>query len=332
MASTLALALARSVSASSSSIYLPWRTSSTPAKPSPPRAWAMARPWGSRTPFLRVIWTFAFMRFPVGALLHRIRAGHVAGAAFGHDAQTPRDLLIGLCHLAEIAAEAVLVQLLVGLDVPEPAIVRADLVGQHDAHVVAFPEPAEFEFEVDELQADAKEEAGEEVVDPERERQDLVQLLGRRPAEGGDVLLRDHRVAELVGLVIVLDDGAGQDRALRQAEACRQRARGDVADDDLERNDLHLAHQLLAHVEAAHEVGRDAGLPQARHQIFRDPVVEHPLAGDGALLLIVEGGGVVLEILDERAGFWPLIQNLRLAFIDAALAGHRRFSRCQESG
>src|SRR6516162_2998469 len=329
MASTLALALAPSVSASSSSIYLPWRTSSTPANPSPPSAWAMARPWGSRTPFLRVIWTFAFIS---SCLLHRVRAGHVAGAAFGHDAQAPRDLLVGLRHLAEIAAEAVLVQLLIGLDVPKPAIVRADLIGQHNAHVVALPEPAEFELEVDELEADAEEEAREEIVDPERERQDLVQLLGRRPAEGGDMLLGNHRVAQLIRLVIVLDDGAGQDRALGQTEARRQRARGDVADHDLERNDLHLAHELLAHVEPAHEVRRDARLPQARHQIFRDPIVEHPLAGDGALLLVVEGGGVVLEILDERAGFWPLIQNLRLAFVDAALAGHGRFSRCQESG
>ena len=82
------------------------------------------------------------------------------------------------------------------------------------------------------------------------------------------MLLGDHRIAELVGFVIILDDGAGQDRALGQAETGRQRSGGDVADHDLQRNDLDLAHQLLAHVEAAHEMRRDADLPQARHQIF----------------------------------------------------------------
>ena len=64
--------------------------------------------------------------------------GHVARAALGQDAEAAGHFLVGLGDLAEVAAEAVLVQLLVGLDVPEPAIVRADLVGEHDAHVLAF--------------------------------------------------------------------------------------------------------------------------------------------------------------------------------------------------
>src|SRR5215831_15770967 len=160
IASTLALALARSVSVSSSSMYLPWRTSATPPKPSPSSAWAIARPWGSRTPFLSVIWTFAFM--PPSPSLHRVRAGHVPGAALGHDAQAPSDLLIGFRHLAEVAAEAVLVQLLIGLDVPEPAIVRADLIGENDAHVLAFPQPAKLQLEIHQLQPDPEEEAGKE--------------------------------------------------------------------------------------------------------------------------------------------------------------------------
>src|SRR3546814_18442591 len=51
-------------------------------------------------------------------------------------------------------------------------------------------------------------------------------------------------------------------------------------------------------------------------------VVEHPLAGDRALFLGVEGGRVVLEILDERAGLRTLIEDLGLAFVDLAAAGH----------
>ena len=93
--------------------------------------------------------------------------------------------------------------------------------------------------------------------------------MRRRPAESGDVLLRDHRIAELVALVIVLDDRARQRRALGDAEALRQRAGDDVADHDLERDDLDLAHQLLAHVEAAHEMRRDADLGEPQSSGIR---------------------------------------------------------------
>jgi hypothetical protein len=104
-----------------------------------------------------------------------------------------------------------------------------------------------------------------------------------------------------------------------------------AAHDHLERNDLDLAHELLAHIEAPHEMRRNPGFAEPRHQILRDPVVEDPFADDCAFLLIVEGRSVVLEVLHQRARLGPLIQNLRLAFIDAALAGHGRFSRCQDS-
>src|SRR5437763_812648 len=107
---------------------------------------------------------------------------------------------------AEILAEAVLVHLLVGLEVPQPAIVRADLVGEDEADLVVLVEPAELDLEIDEADLHAKEEAGQEVVDPERHLHHVVEILGRRPAEGGDVLLRDHGIAELVVLVIILYD------------------------------------------------------------------------------------------------------------------------------
>ena len=54
----------------------------------------------------------------------------------------------------------------------------------------------------------------------------------------------------------------GSGLALLEPEARRQRAGGDVAHDHLEGNDLDLADQLLAHVEAAHEVRRHADLAE----------------------------------------------------------------------
>ena len=164
---------------------------------------------------------------------------------------------------------------------------------------------------------------GEEIVDADGERHDVVDLLRRGPAERRDVLLRHHRVVELVVLVVELDDRARQLRAFLDAEALRQRAGGDVAHDDLERDDLHLADQLLAHVEPANEMRRHPDVVEVLEHVFRDAVVEDALAFDDLVLLGVEGGRVVLEMLNQSSWLGAFIEDLRLAFIDAATAAHR---------
>jgi hypothetical protein len=52
------------------------------------------------------------------------------------------------------------------------------------------------------------------------------------------------------------------------------------------------------------------------NDVLGNAVVEHALAGDRAALLRVEGGGVVLEILNERARFGAFEQDLGLALVD----------------
>ncbi len=89
----------------------------------------------------------------------------------------------------------------------------------------------------------------------------------------------------VVGLVVELDDRARQLRAFLDAEARRQRAGGDVAHHDLERDDLDFADQLLAHVQALDEVGRHAHLAEALEDVLGDAVVEHALAVDELVLL-----------------------------------------------
>ena len=61
--------------------------------------------------------------------------------------------------------------------------------------------PAELELEVDQADADAGEQAAQEVVHPDRHVGDVVHLLLARPAEAGDMLVGDHRIAERVVLV-----------------------------------------------------------------------------------------------------------------------------------
>src|SRR5215510_3206525 len=41
------------------------------------------------------------------------------------------------------------------------------------------------------------------------------------------------------------------------------------------------------------------------------------------MLFRIEGGRIVLEMLDQRSGLGALVEDLRLAFIDAAAAAHR---------
>ena len=199
---------------------------------------------------------------------------------------------------------------------------RRDFVGDHDAHQVVFPQPAGFHLEIDQADADAEEQAGEEVVDADGERHDVVDLLRRRPAERGDVLFRHQGIVELVVLVVEFDDRARQLRAFLDAEPLRQRARGDIAHADFQRNDLDLADQLLAHVEPADEMGRHADVVQMLEDVFGDAVVEDALALDHLVLLGIEGGRVVLEMLDQGSRLGTLIEDFRLAFVDAATAAH----------
>ena len=67
------------------------------------------------------------------------------------------------------------------------------------------------------------------------------------------------------------------------------------------------------------------GIPifvQPREEIFGDPVVQDPLAIDGIALLVVEGGCIVLEMLNESAGFRSFVKHLCLALVHAAPTAH----------
>src|SRR6185295_519976 len=61
---------------------------------------------------------------------------------------------------------------------------------------------------------------------------------------------------------------------------------------------------------------------QLRHDVLADPVVDHALAFEDGLLRGVEGGGVVLEVLDQCPGFRTFVEDLGLALVDLLTAGH----------
>jgi hypothetical protein len=55
---------------------------------------------------------------------------------------------------------------------------------------------------------------------------------------------------------------------------------------------------------------------------FRNAIVQNTLAIEHGVFLGVEGGGVILEMLDKGARLWTLIKDLRLAFVNATAAVH----------
>ena len=69
-------------------------------------------------------------------------------------------------------------------------------------------------------------------------------------------------------------------------------------------------------------MGRHADVVQPLEDVFRDPIVENAFSLDYLMLLGVECGRVILEILDESAGLRALIKNLGFAFINASAAIH----------
>ena len=68
--------------------------------------------------------------------------------------------------------------------------------------------------------------------------------------------------------------------------------------------------------ELLHVVGGDAGGLQPAHEVVGHAVVDGALAGDGALLQAVEGGGVVLVGDDDHLGVVAGVDLLGLALVE----------------
>ena len=131
------------------------------------------------------------------------------------------------------------------------------------------------------------------------------------------MIIVDQRIAEIVVLVRELDGGLLKDNALFHAVVLGERARGDVADDDLERYDGNLLDHGLTVAELLDKVRRDVRfLFELLHQQVAHLVVDDALADDGALLQTVERGRVVLIGHDIAFGVVGQKYFLCLTFIE----------------
>ena len=60
------------------------------------------------------------------------------------------------------------------------------------------PQTAHFDLEVDQLYANAGKQTGEKIIDADRHRHDVVNLLRTGPAKSGNVLFGNQGIAQLV--------------------------------------------------------------------------------------------------------------------------------------
>src|SRR5690349_609018 len=77
-------------------------------------------------------------------LLHELGTARAHRLVVVHDAEAPRHFAVRLHKPAHVATETILVEFVRRLDVPQAAGVGRYLVGDDDAHHVAFPQTAAF--------------------------------------------------------------------------------------------------------------------------------------------------------------------------------------------
>src|SRR5690606_7727837 len=121
--------------------------------------------------------------------------------------------------IAQIAAEAVLVEPLAGREVPQAAGIGAYLVSQHDRTTGGA---AELDLEVDELETERREVVTKGVVDRcgEVEHRGQLVLTGQAERHGAGVV--ERRVSERVVLVTPLDDYRFERQPLLDAVTLRE--------------------------------------------------------------------------------------------------------------
>ena len=133
---------------------------------------------------------------------------------------------ISVGQVAKVAAEHVLVQLLSGLDIPQAARIGADFIGNDQPLHIAFELAANFDLEIDQRDADRQHDPRQEIIDPHSQGHHVIQVLMAGPVERKDLIFADQRVAQLVVLVIKLDDRARQACAFFYAQTLGHGPRG----------------------------------------------------------------------------------------------------------
>ena len=201
--------------------------------------------------------------------------------------------------MAQVPAEAVLVQLLARGLVPETAGIRGDLIGQDNG---AVGQTAELQLKVHQGDPHLLEEVLQQRIDPEGQGNNGIDLLLGGQLQGPGVVGIDEGVPQGIVLIGKLNGGLVKNDALLHPVVLGEMSGRNVSDNDLQGNDGYLFHHGLPLVELLDKVGRDSLPLQHLHEQVGHAVVDGPLALNGSFLFSIEGGGVIFVLHDQVRG------------------------------
>ena len=141
------------------------------------------------------------------------------------------------------------------------------------------------------------------------------------------MVLVQQGVPQVVVFIGELDGGGVEDDALLHAVVLGERPGGEVADNDLQRDDGDLLHHGFPFAQLLHKMGGDPGLLQLCHKAVGHLVVDDAFACDGALFQPVEGGGVILVVHNVQIRVVGFKDLLGLALIELFQLLHGVFLR-----
>src|SRR5680860_997963 len=284
-------------------IKRPTRTLVTPRNPRAGRDLSTVAPCGSRMPSLGVICTETLntpppFLVPSTTTFPQLQLHNPA-----------ENLCICIFHTAHIPAKAILVQPLAGLHIP-----------QTDGPRGVTPE---FQLEVHQHQAPGGEKVPHHRVNPTRHLCGLRQLLPANQPQLIQVGTAEQRVTEIIILEVVLDNR----RVLEIRPLLVTYPLGEGTCRDIPHHELHREHVQPADAHgrlpfSPQEVSRYTGFLQNLEEPDGDSVVHPTLGGDGTLLLAVERGGGILEILDVDIRIFRGVNDLSFTLVELVASGH----------
>ena len=139
------------------------------------------------------------------------------------------------------------------------------------------------------------------------------------------MIIVHQRVAEVVVLVGQLEGRLVEHDAFLHAVALGKGAGGNVAHNDLERYDRDLFNHGLTVGQLLDKVGRHALLLEQLEHVVAHHVIDRALARNGALLLAVERGRVILVGDDDEVRIVGCEYLLGLAFVKLFFLFHVHF-------
>ena len=174
---------------------------------------------------------------------------------------------------------------------------------------------AKLQLEVDQLDADVAEDFLQDRIDLEGHLRDRIDLFLCRKAQCKRHIRIDQRIAQIIVLIAEFQRRALQLGTLRYAQTLGKAAGCLIADDDLQRNDLHFLDDRASLIQLLDIMCRDPFLLQDLAEIVAHAVVDDALADDRSLLETVERCRIILVSDDQPVVILRLEHFLRFSFV-----------------